>query len=392
MIHSPEELLKKLNKLYEEPELLAIVNQGDSPSEIEAVAEKNEYPLSLVREARYAGILKRDHVAAYENAFKKSKTLSAREISSLVNKARLSTKQFACNWGSQERSNEFPQSGIMAVTPHQFLPPLFWDYELRNEEEVLVFSSKTAIPEHQRTNIRCLFTEGSRSIPVGMLLICEKHGDKFRFRRVIEDDTVFWWDRVNPVGARLNHCQGEFFSAGTEEKRHCNVDQQISLRTLGDKEAELLERFDTKYDPKHINYHLILEEQAWYSSSEKKYLWFNLEMRYKLPCDWKTIEDQYASLVTFYLPFHNSPYEGPNYNILTSVFQAEHAPWHTEEVDFTERVEKMLHGTPEQIRLTPTLENFFSFKREPFFYLYNEGEGDFEAPLVPLRKKKAQNK
>jgi len=383
---SQEELLRKLNKIYNEPELMEIVDMCGSPSMTEEIAQKSDFPLSLVREARYAAILKRDHKDIFADKFLKYyKYKKEKPTGDFINRARMAPKRFSCNWTASERNNEFELAGIMEVTPHAFLPPLFWDYELFCEENnELVFSSKTSIPEHKRTDIRCLFTEGSQSIPVGLLLVCNKHSDEFTFRRTIKDEETYWWRRTNPEGNRLSSVKGEIFSAGIYEKPYNNLHQQVTLRTLGQKEKELLEPWDTEHFPERAHYHLVLEEQLWYPGGDGKSLRYSLEMRYKPESDWHEQKNKWASLLKFKLPFHNSPYGGPDYKILTSIFQADCAPEPAKNREkFADRVTKMLKGTPERIEFLPTLENFFSFKRNSdFFMLYNEGKYDWQHPLV----------
>lgn len=370
MGHSPEELLRKIGRIYNEPELVGIVNMCGHPSTAEEMAEKIEYPTSLLREVRYAGILKRDFPDVYVKTFPK-----VTAPTDVLKGNRTRTKRFSCNWTASE-NNEFELAGTMEITPHAFLPPLFWDYELFFEENnELVFSSKTTIPDHKRTNIRCIFAEGSRSIPVGLLLVCNRYSDEFNFRRTITNEETYWWSRTSPEGNRLSGLKGEIFHAGIDEKPYNNLRRQVSLRTLSKKEEELLESFDTQHIPNRINYHFILAEELWYPDNEGKSLLYSLEMRYKPESCWRKRSGGVASLVTFKLPFHNSPYGGPDYKILTSVFHADNPPDHARKREkFADRVAKMLQGTPNQIKFLPTLENFFSFKRNSdFFELYNEG-------------------
>ncbi|MBI2023128.1 hypothetical protein HYT01_01005 [Candidatus Giovannonibacteria bacterium] len=390
MEHSQAELLRKLSKIYDEPELISIVNLCGTPSLAEEIAERLEYPTSLLRETRYAGILKKDFPEIYAKTVQKIMPLCF----NMNKKDRTKTKHFSCNWTSREKTNEFELAGTMLITPHAFLPPVFWDYELffeKNNE--LVFSSKTAIPAHKRTDVRCIFTEGSRSIPVGLLLVCNKHSNEFTFRRTIKDDETYWWSRTNPVGNRLTlGLKGEIFGAGIEKKSYNNVHRQVTLRTLGDTEKKLLEPWDTTYLPRCVIYHLVLEEQLWYPDGQGGSLRYSLEMRYKPHADnLQEKKDTLASRVIFHMPFNHYAYNtGPDYKILTSVFQIDRAPEPTSNREkFADRVAKMLKGTPEQIEFLPTLQNFFSFKRNSdFFEIYNEGA--HWDPLVLPKTKEAK--
>lgn len=178
MKYPPEgSLNEKVVEAFKHPDIIMIVEETDSPSAAQKRAEDREYPYTAMNMIRELAMLKRNDLDVYKN-FAPIEWACA-NASSVIQRV------FSCQWGPL-RATEADYPGILFITPHAYLPPLFWEYELRDEDNVSVFktghesqalpdlaSSQIAFLATRATNdrmdsIRCIVGSASHSIPIGL--------------------------------------------------------------------------------------------------------------------------------------------------------------------------------------------------------------------------------
>lgn len=186
--------------------LIDIVRRTESPNAAEKAAEEGEYSLSIVKEMRQLAIIKRDQPAIFDE-------LIPHLTSSLGGKGS-SQRIFTCQWHAGEvvPGQEFGLEGTVKVSRHPLLPPLFWGYEIFDSSNRLLFSPdpsvqlKRLVPDPWSDGgpdyLTCLFTSGSKSLPVGLSLKGERRPCGFAERELVFckkfGDTEVSWKHTIP--------------------------------------------------------------------------------------------------------------------------------------------------------------------------------------------------
>ncbi len=367
--------MKKLNRIYDIPELVGIVKMCEHPSTAEEIAEKIEYPTSLLREVRYAGMLKRDFLNVFRETFD-----PITSIADALKGNRTRTKYFSCGWGIDNFSlfsESFELPGILAVTPHPFLPPLFWEYELAGSDTgQIIFSHKKGNLSSQG-NISVLVTEGSHSIPVGLKLFTS--GGSLFFKRTDRDDQTFLWQSDGRLAYKVS-CDDSAFS---------NINRSVSFYPLSDAEKKLY-GVSAGVVENIRKYHLVLREELQYPVEKNGSTFYSLETRYMPVMNWQTHDTNNQPLIAKKIALASPNWKLPEtHSILIAVVHAPQTQAKPVRIidNFTERVDKMYKGTPESIDFIKTIDRFFSFKRKAFtFSVFNDTNHAYCQPLVEVKK------
>lgn len=388
--HSQVELLRNSQEALTYPGLVKIVQDTDSPSSTEQSVLDAEYPLNQVRSARYLAMLKRDFSKTSFNDLVKNIDLS--DISG--------ERVFSCYWGERGGSSEpfdfdeqLEDQGQLIVTPHEFLPPLFWDYKLIDDSGEIVFqTSPEPNKKSQRAmdKVRCRLSVASKSLPIDLILTVGQcafnRGLELKFERRF-DQHKFVWSRLSPYSkknASDKQAVIEEFTRTMGNDINSSGDV-VTLRNLRPEEKALLhkEHDDNPYCL-FLTSNIILEENLGMTYTVTSiYSFFNPRSKSN-SYHW---EYSVSKMKEFFIP--QSSYPLPwlirSFGVLMSFFDHRDRPaLRSTHESLSEAVEKIIDGTPDRIDPLKTLWNLFGFKNTDWD-LYRTGYNPM--PVSPPKKK-----
>lgn len=367
-MNSPEELAKNSINALNNPHLLYIAETSDSPSTAEKIALDEEYPLSLVKETRLLAVLKRDHPQAF-NAIAKNKIRTDKDYP---------TRIFPCYIKNRE---EFDISGELHITPHSFLPPLFWDYQIYLEDGDLLFSCDASISLPHTTEkygVECILSVGSKSLPVGLNIKAEKnygYGNdrQLTFERKLENWNIKW---VREIPRQRQKDEKDFKPVNSYERmvfwNDRRQDDRIILRNLGQAEKKL-------YGADFIKnpYYLFLASFFHYPAGINSSLLFKIQVVYDFGDLYARNFNDYScgKIKEFPLPAKPPMWfnmlENNEILISTHFFDENNNSFAYSEKPIQQHIGEIVENTPSYINGLAALWNYFSFKNtEP--YIYND--------------------
>lgn len=379
--HAEQELLENTQQARTNPFCVATVKTGQSPSEAEKIALDNEYNLNLVRETRYLAILKRDFPQIFEDCTKNIDTSLARE----------KTRIFPCFYGfySSAGESDATNHGKLVVTPHHFLPPVFWGYDFYDSDGEIKFSTNPdAILPHKTDGSIGFYSHlavGSRSLPVDLVLrFTFSYGDNQRelvFERRLQSGQ-FRWRRIIPEKWSDNTRCLESYERTAYKKNGSNNFAEITFRRLLPKEIDLLG--GVNFQPKKL-FGLFLE--SWISELSVRFKFSSLYKFNTDPYEWTDPvknEPMVSKVEEFGFPHDSWPGLQRSKQVLISCYPKEElSDDYLSGQSFQEHLQEVLQGTPNYIKALETLRNYFSFKNTSL-YVYNTR---YQEMLVSLSKK-----
>lgn len=197
MEHTVEELLTQTKTAQQHLLLVKIVDEAESAQKAEEKAEKLEFPTPMLREVRLLWKLSQKYPESFANIKTNVPAIPQRGLESRI---------FPCSYKSKFSEDRY---GIMIVTPHSVLPPIFWDYTLRDEEGSVGYSSSHGVGEEYNNSdfaerTECVLAHGSRSLPASLKIIFEKELSGIKIEFIVDkkqvgsypaDTEVFTWIR-----------------------------------------------------------------------------------------------------------------------------------------------------------------------------------------------------
>ncbi len=228
---SLEGLLANTGRAVRIRQLVKIARDTESPEKADSEARQLEFPLTFARETRLLATIKRDH----------PKEFWARIDQWLKQASDVKERVFSCELGPRS-TGELVALGELSFRPNPFLPPIFWDFELRDDEESL-FSSDREKPlseEARIVGIFCTLTDSSSSLPVDLLVDLWRNNFGERvvtFKRRFEDGYEIHWTRIIPEKEDGERYKRVVVKYNKPELRPC---EEAVFKKLDPKERNLL--------------------------------------------------------------------------------------------------------------------------------------------------------
>lgn len=381
--HSEQELLENTQQARVNPFCVATAKTGQSPTETEKIVLDNEYNLNLVRETRYLAILKRDFPHVFEDCTKNIDISLARE----------KTRIFPCFYGFYNSAGESDATnhGKLVVTPHPFLPPVFWGYDFYDSDGEIKFSTNpdTVLPQKVAGSdgLYCHLAVGSHSLPVDLILrfpfSSYANQRELAFERRLQS-SQFRWQRVIPLSEKLsdNTRHLESYGRTAYKENGSNNFAEVTFRRLLPKEIDLL--VGGNFQPKKL-FGLFLE--SWISELLVRFKFSSLYKFHTDPYEWTDPIENEPVVVSrvneFRFPDSWPGLQQSNQVLISCHPKGELFDDYLSRQSFQEHLQEVLQGTPNHIKALGTLRNYFSFKNTSL-HIYNT---NYLEMLVPLSRK-----
>lgn len=255
-----ETLTEQTDRVQRYPQLKTIVSKADSAQQAENAANELEFPTPLLREVRLLYKLRCSYPEAFEVIQKNNSRHPMPEV----------LRVFPCSYKSKYSEDMY---GTMLVEPHPWLPPIFWDYKLLDEDGDIIYSPKGIGEKYYRKNgfearTQCVLSHGSKSLPAALGICFEKtvDGIKIEFTAEKKSDVScypaytnsFSWTRH--IDSRKTP-PTEWFERQTGSSRSGKDRERVIFKTLTDKEYSSLDGAGS-HDQNNEYWSLILETQV----------------------------------------------------------------------------------------------------------------------------------
>ena len=383
-MQSLADLQKRTKNAREDDRLVTIVQITESPSQADRMALELEYPLSLVGEVRHLAVLKRDYSDIFSHDFGDAPQVEP----SLTN-----PKEILCYFGRYSfggpRVHDPTEQGVLVFRPHPFLPPLFWDYEIKDEEGKTLFSTAPHINEsftgygNDNDGVRIQLTAGTNSLPIGLVINFESDidvGVSLTFK-VSKGEAASRWHRFVPM--EKSRKSESFNWEHIPGRRFANHDSSVLLRKLSSNELEVL--FGEKSLRLGGEYILTVEHCLGCSVNDKDMV-FELTAHYQFKSPWYKEWPEYIYCKKLFAPGSresgNMPLFRP-FNTLISCIPGNGSGITVCDEPLEASVQDFIDGTPKEIDGLATMRKFFSFKKSVFNSYNTEPFREFDPNLVP---------
>lgn len=362
-MQSLADLQKKTKNAREDDFLVTIAKIADNPSQAERMALELNYPLFLVKEVRHLAVLKRDYSDVFRHDFGDVPQ---------VEPSLTDPKEIPCYFGRYRHGwpgaqDDLTEQGVLVFRPHPFLPPLFWDYEIKDEEGKTLFSTAPHIDEDfigcgMSDGVRIQLTAGTNSLPIGLVINFEYDidvGVLLTFE-VSKGEAASRWHRFVPMekSKKSESFDWEYIPG----RRSVNHNSSVLLRKLSPNELEAL--FGEKKLRFGGEYVLTVLHRLGCSVNDKDMV-FELTAHYQFESPWHKKWPEHNHCRKLFVPdYHsgNMPLFRP-INVLISCI-----PWNGNGITVRDEpleasVQDFIDGTPNRIDGLATMKNFFGFKK-----------------------------
>jgi len=390
-MQSLADLQKRTKNAREDDRLVSIVRIAESPSQAERMALELEHPLSLVKEVRHLAVLKRDYSDDFWQSIDTTFTTLTTELSLT------DPKEIPCYFGRYSfggpRVQDPTEQGVLVFRPHPFLPPLFWDYEIKDEEGKTLFSTAPYIDEDfmgcgKYDGVRIQLTAGTNSLPIGLVINIESSinvGVSLIFG-VNKGEAASRWHRFVPM--KKSGKSESFDWECIPGHRFVNHDSSVLLRKLSPNELEVL--FGEKEFRLGGEYVLTVEHHLGCSVNDKDMV-FELTAHYKFESPWYKEWPEHNHCRKLFVSGSresgNMPLCRP-FNVLISCMLGNGRGITVCDEPLEASVQDFIDGTPKEINGLATIRKFFSFKKSVFESYNTVHSREFDPSLVPWGWKK----